>query len=1079
MLARIEVTLRPEYDDPNAAGLLRRIELAHPEIRRRIRWGRSIDVYWLDLPCAREELIPACIDIFWDHVMQWLFTGNLIPSAAGKQGGVLDLMDASPVRPGNFFTIEKRFRAGVTDNVGRTALEAFEIVLGRKLEAAQIASGRMFLLEGQQLDEPALSTIARDVFCNELIETWTVLPEMELRKSDRFHQERIKRDLPKAFKPTSRLVTPTLNLGTVFGASSGTTLPPLMDGVDLCSLADLGDQELANLSHKKLWALSGEEMKAARDYFKRPQEISRRNVQGLSTPTDVEMEVIAQTWSEHCKHKIFGAKIRYQDFTSPALGQAPGPDAEIPTEIDGLFKTTIAETTQMLPKPWLLSVFDDNAGIVAFDQEDAFCIKVETHNSPSALDPYGGALTGVVGVNRDILGCGLGAKPIFNTDVFCVGPLTYSEALPERLMHPRRILDGVRRGVEHGGNKSGIPTVNGALVFDERYLGKPLVYCGTGGMMPRMSAGELCQTKRILPGDRILMVGGRIGKDGIHGATFSSLALDEFSPSSAVQLGDPITQKRMTDFLLEARDLGLYRAVTDNGAGGLSSSVGELARLSGGARMDVSRAKTKYPGLKPYELVVSESQERMTLAVPRDLLPAFLDLASRRGVETSDLGEFTDSGYFEILYAERVVASLNLEFLHRGVPRLQLEAHWNGPNQSARSNNAVPHGTLPARKDFQAEAGEVLLALLRQPNIASKEWLIRQYDHEVQGMSVIKPLNTAGSGSALAFSGPNDAAVVKPKPGSNAGIAVACGINPKLSDIDPFVMAQAVVDESVRNLLCVGAEFGTPESLLALVDNFCWPDPVGDPVKTGWLVRACFGMRDAALALGAPFVSGKDSMKNDYKGRKNGEVVAISVPPTLLITAVGRVPDVQYSRSADFKGAGESIYLLGSGRFGVLGSELASMLRISLDSEFSEQLRLGMPDWDEARRIYQWMGGGVGKEQSRMKAVHDVSEGGVLVAVTESLLARGLGATVVVPEGVEPWEFCFGEGFHSFIVSVSEADSFAVETDWTLNSVPFRRIGVTHLKGQLEVTGVSAGPRGWSVETKKLRQAWKREGFWE
>jgi phosphoribosylformylglycinamidine synthase len=1038
VFARIEVAMRPEFADPSAEGLLRRLELAHPEIRRKIRWARLLDVYWLDLPLTREELITACTEVFWDPVLQWLFTGNLIPSAAGKNGNVADLMTSAPQRPGRFFALERRYRPGVTDNVGRTALEAFEIVTGKKLPDGRAASGSLLFLEGPELQEDVLSVVAQDVLCNELIETWSFLSETELKSSDRFRQDRIKRDLPRVLLKGS-------------------------EQVEEIRLEGLADAALEELSRRRLWALSLAEMKAARDHFAGPVEQERRRkIYGLHSPTDVELEVIAQTWSEHCKHKIFGATMTYEDQSQDPAERDKG----IPPRVDSLFKETIAGTTAKLPKPWLLSVFEDNAGIVAFDDEDAFCIKVETHNSPSALDPYGGALTGIVGVNRDILGCGLGARPVFNTDVFCVASPDHSGELPDRLLHPRRILEGVRRGVEHGGNKSGIPTINGALVFDERYLGKPLIYCGTGGFMPRVSAERKCEIKEVLPHDRVCMVGGRIGKDGIHGATFSSLALDESSPATAVQLGDPITQKRMADFLLEARDLGLYRAITDNGAGGISSSVGEMARLSGGARIDVTKAKLKYPGLKPYEIVVSESQERMTVAVQPEKLSLFLQLAERRGVEVSDLGEFTSSGSFDIFYGDRPIATLPLEFLHKGVPKLEIQAVWKG-------RGAAPEIAPSAFGD----AGAALVQLLGRPNIASKEWLIRQYDHEVQGTSVIKPLHTAGllSGSSMpAFSGPNDSGVIKPKPGSQAGIVVGCGIHPKLSDLDPYLMAQAAVDEAIRNVLCAGAEFGKPESVLALVDNFCWPDPVKDPAKAAALVRACYGLREAALALGAPLVSGKDSMKNDYRGRLGGKEIQISVPPTLLMTAVGKVADIALARTSEFKAPGEFIYLLGGNRLGLWGSELQTMM----GSIPGREARAPEPDWQEALRIYRWIGGASGKEHVKLRSLHDLSEGGALVSIAESLLARNLGAVIEIPEELDPWEWGFGEGFHSFIASVGEGDAAQVEAEWKAQEIPFRRMGTVQSAPVLELRPSSAA-RGWSVEVSKLREAWKKEGYWE
>ncbi len=1048
MFARIEVGLQPEFLDSAAQGLLRRIELANPELRKKIRWARLLDVYWMDMPAPREELIPAITEICWDRVLQWVFTGNLIPSAAGKSGGLQDLMQQAPFRPGKFWGIERRFRPGVTDNVGRTLLEAFEIVLGKKLPQARTSSGALLIVEGPELNEDSLALIAREVFCNELIETWTLVPEDSLKKNDRFHQERIKYDLPKmTFRSSER--------------------------VETYPLEPLSDSELEELSRKKLWALSLDEMQAIRNYFSSTSEKEKRSVFDLSDPTDVELEIIAQTWSEHCKHKIFNARISYRGEDS----------SSIPNEIDSLFKRTISGTTAEIHRPWLLSVFEDNAGICAFDEDDAFCIKVETHNSPSALDPYGGALTGIVGVNRDILGCGLGAKPIFNTDVFCVAVPDFSQPLPDRLLHPRRILEGVRRGVEHGGNKSGIPTINGALVFDERYLGKPLVYCGTGGLMPRRSAGQPCEVKKVLAGDRICMVGGRIGKDGIHGATFSSLAFDESSPLTAVQLGDPLTQKRASDFLLEARDLGLYRAITDNGAGGLSSSVGEMARLSGGATLDVSLAKTKYPGLKPYELVVSESQERMTVAVSPARLNEFMELAERRGVEVSDLGEFNQSGRFEVTYAGRVVAHLDLEFLHKGAPQLELKAEWKG--RPKVESHSVSEDELALQESLHSHASLSLLKLLGRPNIASKEWLIRQYDHEVQGMSVIKPLHTIAPGTSAAWSGPNDAGVIKPKPMSDMGLAVGCGIQPKLSDIDPFLMAQAAVDEAIRNILCVGAEYGTPESVTALVDNFCWPDPVGQPEKTASLVRACYGLRDAALALSIPLVSGKDSMKNDFRGKLDGQPVTISVPPTLLMTAVGRVKDIRNCKTADFKSAGDLIFLLGGSDFGLWGSELYSMMnQYGHLFGLGGPLRVGEPSWELARRVYSWLGGATGKQQARLKSIHDVSEGGLLVSVAESMIAKGLGASVRIPAGKNPWEFLFGEGFHGFVVTIAEENTSSVESEWDELHIPFKRIGQVDSKESLEVYFGGEGTRMGAnpvlkVSTKQIRSAWSKEGYWE
>lgn len=459
-------------------------------------------------------------------------------------------------------------------------------------------------------------------------------------------------------------------------------------------------------------------------------------------------------------------------------------------------------------------MFKDNAGVIAFTPEYDACIKVETHNSPSALDPYGGALTGIVGVNRDPMGTGLGAELICNTDVFCFASPFHDEALPPRLLHPRRVFEGVREGVEHGGNKSGIPTVNGSIVFDERYLGKPLVYCGTIGLIPAEVPASKSSTdgkprkgyeKKAQVGDIIVMTGGRIGKDGIHGATFSSEELHEGSPATAVQIGDPITQRKMYDFIMRARDLGLYNAITDNGAGGLSSSIGEMAEDTNGCRIDLARAPLKYDGLRPWEILLSEAQERMTLAVPPAALDEFLALAKRMDVEATPLGEFTDDGVFHVTYNGKLVTHLDMEFMHDGVPQYQLNAVWEAP--------VHPDSRI---EDGGVDQAELLKAMLGRLNICSKEYLIRQYDHEVKGGSVVKPL------TGVKRDGPSDAGVIRPILESEAGLVISHGICPKYSDYDAYWMMANAMDEGIRNAVAVGAD---PDRM-AGVDNFCWCDPV-------------------------------------------------------------------------------------------------------------------------------------------------------------------------------------------------------------------------------------------------------------
>ncbi|MEN9722262.1 MAG: hypothetical protein RJB38_248, partial [Pseudomonadota bacterium] len=725
MIFRFERLVKKGLVDPRAEAF--RSGLVSRGISQAREWTlRSMDVLWVSVDLGglsgeRSVLDRALAECLLDEV---LHEDTLEPNYSG-------------------FIFQKRLLRGMTDNRARTLREALSLLVpalgdSSAAEAAlEIRTGEAILMEGLG-DEPARGRLAQESWGQALAPWW---------------QNPVIHEFEAAWVLDSSQWRKAEASSGVFGLRQAEPGPEVVQRFELTHWTD---EQLLSLSQQRLLALSLEEMRAIQAYFRK---------QGRPA-TDVELEVLAQTWSEHCRHKIFGARIAYQSDDPKDL--AP----EIPLVVDGVFRQTIRATTTTHAKPWLLSVFSDNAGIVAMSDEDALCLKVETHNSPSALDPFGGAITGIVGVNRDILGCGLGAKPIANLDVFCVAPPGSDNPLPERILDPAVLLEGIRAGVEAGGNQSGIPTVNGSVTFHASYLAKPLVYCGTLGWSPRYVGGRPCEEKRVLPGDQIVMLGGRIGRDGIHGATFSSLALTEDVPGSVVQLGDPITQKRMTDFLLEARDRGLYRALTDNGAGGLSSSVGEMASLSGGARMDISRAPVKMPGLLPFERVISESQERMTLAVPLENWAEFLALARLREVEATAIGEFTDHGKFEILYRSERVAELDLDFLHEGLPRLELQARWRPPVPVVAGGQEL--------RDWSAESfKEGLCRLLAHPNIASKESIIRQYDHEVQGRSVVKPLATPEFQARNPRSSPNDAAVIAVDPGKKALAAVlAHGLSP-------------------------------------------------------------------------------------------------------------------------------------------------------------------------------------------------------------------------------------------------------------------------------------------------------------
>ncbi|HQG96384.1 MAG TPA: AIR synthase-related protein, partial [Smithellaceae bacterium] len=761
--------------------------------------------------------------------------------------------------------IEVGFRPGVTDNVGKTAREAIALLLGGTLGERKINvyTSRQYLLSGT-LTKADAERIARDLLANDLIERYQVVGKEEFD---------FQNGLPAVVPQVTGKGEP--QLATI-------------------NLTQLDAETLLKISQEKLLALNLEEMQTIAKYFADPAVVRARRKMGLDeNTTDVELECLAQTWSEHCKHKIFNSKIDYFDGKTKKT-------------INSLFKTYIKGSTARIrkakgKKDFCLSVFVDNAGVIKFNNGYNLVFKVETHNSPAALDPYGAALTGIVGVNRDPFGTGLGAKLIFNTDVFCFASPYHKKKLPPRILHPRRIYEGVREGVEHGGNKSGIPTVNGSIVFDERFLGKPLVYCGTAGIMPAKINGKPTHEKEIKPGDVIIMAGGRIGKDGIHGATFSSEELHEGSPVTAVQIGDPITQKKMTDFLLKARDLGLYRALTDNGAGGLSSSVGEMATYSGGCEMDLSLAPLKYAGLQPWEILVSEAQERMSLAVDPKKVDKFMELARKMDVEATVLGKFTSSGKFHIRYGEKTVAYLDMDFLHEGVPQMKLVARWKAPKH--------PEPTFAPPADL----GKALKQMLSRLNICSKESVVRQYDHEVQGGSVVKPL------VGICNDGPSDAAVIRPLFDSMEGVVVAHGICPRYSDIDAYWMTACVIDEAVRNAVAVGVD---PDHLAGL-DNFCWCDPVQSEktpdghFKLAQLVRANMAIFDITTVYGVPCISGKDSMKNDYSiGRTK-----ISVPPTLLYSVIGKIPDVRQAVTMDAKRPQDLVYILGETRDELGGSE--------------------------------------------------------------------------------------------------------------------------------------------------------------
>lgn len=949
---------------------------------------------------------------------------SLVATAA-LHDPVLQMASLSPQPSDADWIIEVGYRPGVTDNEGHTARNTALLVLGR--DAEKNAENPLNAYTAVQyhiwgaLQQADVEHIARDLLANELIQRFRIKSQKEWAAQPGF----------------------TAQTAQVTGAAS--------DEVNVVPLSTMSDSALMELSRANTWALSLTEMQAIRNWYASPENQARRAslpVELLANPTDAELEVLAQTWSEHCKHKIFAARIDYTDTTT---GQSEC--------IDSIYKTYVQGPTARIRKrlgdgDFCRSVFKDNAGVVAFNESHDMCIKVETHNSPSALDPYGGALTGIVGVNRDPMGTGMGAELICNIDVFCFASPFHEGELPPRLLHPRRVMEGVREGVEDGGNKSGIPTVNGSIVFDERYLGKPLVYCGTVGLLPTMLHGKPGHQKKALEGDIIVMTGGRIGKDGIHGATFSSEELHEGSPATAVQIGDPITQRKMYDFIIRARDAGLYNAITDNGAGGLSSSIGEMAEDTGGCVVDLARAPLKYDGLRPWEILLSEAQERMTLAVPPEKLAEFLALAKHMDVEATALGTFTNSGFFHVTYNNKPVAFLDMEFMHKGVPQLELKATWTPPAATKGMESRVELGA--------AEQNPLLLRMLGRLNICSKEYLIRQYDHEVKGGSVVKPL------VGLKQDGPADAAVLRPLLESEAGMVISHGICPKFSDFDTYDMMANAVDEGVRNAVAVGAD---PDKM-AGVDNFCWCDPVESEktpdgqYKLAQLVRAGQALARYCQEFGVPCVSGKDSMKNDYTGGGT----KISIPPTVLFSVLGKMPNVNRAITSDFKRSGDGIYILGMTRRELAGSELADELKLSYTRVPSVDATTALARY---RAVYRAIQAGL------INACHDLSDGGLAVAVAEMALGGRLGAEIdltaqPVAEDLNPTERLYSESASRFLVTVP-ADCQA-DFEQLLSAHVCARLGEVNNSGELTI-GVDHHPL-INVGVEELAQAFKATLDW-
>lgn len=953
------------------------------QITGKIKRIRIVDVYTIETAVTAADKLQDCLRSFTNPVTQASFVIEEGQTPANEYWNTV----------GNFdHALEIGFLPGVTDNIGHTASELTALTLG---DSRPIYSSQLLLIEG-------------DVSAAELKEIALELHNPLIQRASNKNAKQFKSDngmgitLPKVALDNKGIAVDTVNLNI----SDEALIKIGKDGI-----------ENADGTRRGPLGMCLYYMQAAQSYFR---DVEKRE------PTDVELETLAQTWSEHCKHTIFASPID-----------------EIQS---GLYKHYIKGATNEIRKSrgdddFCISVFSDNSGGIIFDDKWMITDKVETHNSPSALDPFGGAITGIVGVNRDCMGFGQGAKPVLNRYGFCLAdPRKDIEFYRGKnklnaTLSPDTIMKGVVAGVEAGGNQSGIPTPQGFMYFDDRYVGKPLVFAGTVGIIPREINGKPSHIKAAIPGDRIIMVGGKVGRDGIHGATFSSVALDEGSPATAVQIGDPITQKKFSDAIIkEIRDLGLYNAITDNGAGGLASSVGEMGESSGGFNLALDKVPLKYPGMQPWEIWISESQERMTMAVPSKNVKKLIELLAKRSVEAWDIGEFTNDGRAKLTWENDTVMDIAMAFLHDGNPETPLVTTFT------RGGEAEPEFAEPL------DYNQTLLDMLGRLNICSKEFVASQYDHNVQGSAVLGPLQ--GKGRVFA-----DATVSRPVLDSKHAAVLSQGLAPRYSDIDTHHMARAALDSAVRFAIASGGDIDH----LALLDNICWCSS-DEPERLGQLKRAMAAIYHLAKTYRTPFISGKDSMFNDFKGYDaDNNPVHIAIPPTLLISGIGVMEDVAHAVSLEPKQAGDLVYLLGETK-----DELGA-------SEYYDHLGyLGnnVPEMHDDVNYALYRALSAANKKQLCASAMGVGFGGVGVTLAKKSIASGLGMDITLGDTLRLDKMLYSESQGRIVVTIAPQDKTAFEK--IMGDYPYvQQIGVITDAPKLKINKVN-------IDIKKLEEAYKK-----
>ncbi len=992
MPARLEIALKDHLKDAEGEGIRQK---AFDYFGIQLLAVRSIHILTIDVNLNPEQLKQIQTDIFTNPVTQ--------------------ISSYEPLNIPFDWTIWVGYRPGVRDNPGSTAVEAVEDLLGIHLAAEEaIYTSKRYCIEGTDLVAADLDKIAGELLANDIIQQWKIISSTDWDSANGvgFIIPKVQLD----HVPTVRTV-------------------PVDD-----------DETIMRVSDERNLALNPKDVPTIRNYFSDKKVQADRARVGLSDPTDVELEFISQARSDHCNHNTFRGLFHYRDLSTGRQ--------EI---VDNLFKTCIETPTLALKakKSWVISVLWDNAGAGRFDDDHYYVITGETHNSPSNMEAYGGAITGIVGVYRDPLGTGKGSRLVMGSYGFCVGPRDYSGELKPHL-HPRRLLDGVIEGVRDGGNKSGIPTTFGQVVFDPGYLGKCLVFVTAVGIMPAQINGEPAEKKRTSPGELVIMCGGRVGKDGIHGVTAASETFSENTPAGHVQIGDPYTQKKMHDFLLEARDGGLIQFITDNGGGGLSSSVGESARFSNGCEIALEKVPLKYEGLDQWEIWVSESQERMTVAIRPEDLDEFMRLSQKHAVESTVIGRYTDSGKLHITYGDQTCAHMDMDLLQSGFPQWEFEAEWTPPDQRGLAEPQIKTPDNYTR---------LLQDMLARPNIGSIEWIVRQYDHEVQGSSVIKPLVGAKRDVN------SDATVVRPVLSSLKGLAFAQALLPTYSAIDAYHMASSSIDEAVRRLLAVGAN---PDHIGG-VDNFCWPNiqyhPVDNPdgkLKAAHLVRACWALRDMCQAYEIPLLSGKDSMYVDgYLPDQYGEIHKVSALETLQFSAISVIEDVRRCVSMDTKFPGDLVYVLGFTRDELGGSEYYALLG---------EVGLNVPQVrsTEFKAIYRTLSLAIA--QGLVASAHGIYRGGLGVHLAMAAMGGNLGMQIelnqVPLDGVDREDaLIFSESAGRFIVTIDPRNRQAFENQF--KGLTCACIGTVTETPQFEINGFDQETLV-SISIGELKAAWKK-----